>query len=83
MLLQNASINYVKYRKEESEDKAFRELINEERVAEVTAKQEGRVNMRNVTWNTTSYVRKHMRRPEGGKYQDGSSAPLRKEEETT
>ena len=48
-------------------------------MTEVTAKEEGRVSQ----WNTTLEKRKHMRQPEGGKHQSGSSALLRREEETT
>ena len=39
MHLQITSIQYVKYRSEESEDKALRKLINKERVAETTTKE--------------------------------------------
>ena len=45
MHLQISPIYYVKYRNKESEDKTLRELINEKGVAEVTAKEEGRVNI--------------------------------------
>ena len=45
MHLQVAPIYYVKYRNEESEDKALRELINEVGVTEITTKEKGRVNM--------------------------------------
>ena len=46
MHLQYTPIYYVKYRNEKCEDKALRELINEEGVAEVTNKIEERMNMR-------------------------------------
>ena len=46
---QNIPIYYVKYRNKESEDKALRELINEDGLAEVNAIEEERVNMRCVT----------------------------------
>ena len=49
MCLQTAPIYYIKYRNEESEHKALRKLINEERVVEVTTIEEGRTNMRSVT----------------------------------
>ena len=39
MHLQVAQIYYVKYREEESEDKALRELVNKEGVAKVNAKK--------------------------------------------
>ena len=45
MHLQISPTYLVKYRNEESEDKTLRELINEKGVAEVTAKEEGRVNI--------------------------------------
>ena len=46
MQLKTTPIYYVKYRNDESEDKALRELINEEGVAEVTTIEEGRMKMR-------------------------------------
>ena len=46
MHLQTTPIYYVKYRNEESKDKALRELINVEGVAEVSGIEEGIVNMR-------------------------------------
>ena len=39
----------MKYRKKEREDKTLRELLDDEGVAEVTAKEEGRVKIRSVT----------------------------------
>ena len=42
MYLKVALINYIKYINKESEDKALRELINKEGVAEVTTKEERR-----------------------------------------
>ena len=49
MHLQTTPIYYVKYRNEESEDKALRKLINEDGVAEKTTKEKEKVNMNNVT----------------------------------
>ena len=45
MHLQTTPIYYIKYRNKESEEKALRELINEE-VVDVTAIEEARLNMR-------------------------------------
>ena len=39
MQLQNAPIYYIKYKKEDSKDKALKELINKGGVAEVATKE--------------------------------------------
>ena len=46
MHMQKRPIYYVKYRNEEGEDNALRELISNEEVVYVTAIEEGRVSMR-------------------------------------
>ena len=83
MNLQNTPIYYIKHRIEKGEDKALRELKNEEGVEEITAIEEGilktrrRVTMKHCFKNEK--IHETIRRR---KHQGGFFVPLKREEET-